>query len=843
MAESFNYQNFDLIIEGSDEDRYRAQVVDSPGGSATAEFKIPFQPMELENFLLRIGRPRRGTRRVASPEMKAIEGFGRRLFETVFAGPVKECLNRSLTEIDVQDSRLRLRLRFKNAGQIAEYPWEFLYDPGNRCFLALSERTPLVRFLPLEQRIRPLTVTPPLHVLVMIASPSDLEPLDVKDEWKSLSEALTDLQSNGMVKLDLLADATLGALQSRLRQGDYHVLHFIGHGGFDDQQKDGLLMFEDEAGRSRPVYTLALGALLRDERSLRLVVLNACEGGRGSACDPFAGTAQSLIQQGVPAVIAMQFEVTDEAALTFSYEFYRAVADNYPVDAALAEARKAVFSRVSDVEWGTPVLYMRAPDGRIFDIAKRSDQDRTRQRAAALLAEAQEAATRKEWVVAAEKAQQVLALDSTNEAASTLLAHARRQQELAARYEAARKLCDERQWSEAAELLRALGGEHEEASALLATAERELARAQEQDERRARLATLRAEADAASARGNWSAEMRAFRAIVEADPSDKNATEGLAQAERRHWLETVYARGLRHWDAGHLREALEDLLRVRELDDDYSNVRQLIPKLEHELAARDQPPPVPMDTVKEVPRRRVSASLAIGGCLGTVTVIGLAAIALVQSGGGGSPSTAAVPVPNEVATGAVEAPSAPPTASRPPMSTSPSVRARPAPPVTAERPPARTPGVAPLPGAVTVDPAVRYRDELVATIRRSNEAEVLALSTHNTALLGSVFVGDALEKELQAVVALQAIGAVAYHELLGQQYHAFSVTPDEQRAVVRLTERWRGLWVFPALARCGALPPHDVPQTVTLERHSGRWMVASVEMSAESPEPQPVPCP
>ena len=64
----------------------------------------------------------------------------------------------------------------------------------------------------------------------------------------------------------------------------------------------------------------------------------------------------------------MQFEITDQAAVVFAQEFYSALADNYPVDAALTEARKAIFARGNKIEWGTPVLYMRAPDGRIFDV-------------------------------------------------------------------------------------------------------------------------------------------------------------------------------------------------------------------------------------------------------------------------------------------------------------------------------------------------------------------------------------------------------------------------------------------------------------------------------------------
>ena len=153
-------------------------------------------------------------------------------------------------------------------------------------------------------------------------------------------------------------------------RGEYHIFHFIGHGGFDQRLQDGVLILEDEDERGRPVSGQDLGTLMHDHRPLRLATLNACEGARTSRTDPFAGMAQSLVQQGIPAVIAMQFEITDEAAITFAHEFYGAIADGYPVDAALAEARKSIFAQGNGLEWGTPVLYLRSPDGVLFNIQK-----------------------------------------------------------------------------------------------------------------------------------------------------------------------------------------------------------------------------------------------------------------------------------------------------------------------------------------------------------------------------------------------------------------------------------------------------------------------------------------
>jgi hypothetical protein len=366
---AIRYLDLDLAIEPIEPEsvRYRARVLSSPVGQASAEFELPFCELELENFLLRLSRPRRGVRRIDSPEMTAATTFGGRLFAAVFTDQVQQCFGRSLDAARHQQAGLRLRLRV--SGPLADLPWEYLFDPQSKRFLSYSTTTPIVRYLDLPYQIAPLAVQPPLNVLIMIASPRDHAVLDVEGEWRKVEVALSDLVHRGLVTLTRLEQATLPVLQRQLRRNNYHVFHFIGHGGFDNQTESGVLLLEDERGLSRRVSGHQLGALLYDHQSLRLALLNACEGARTMRNDPFAGVAQNSVQQGIPAVIAMQFEITDEAAVTLAHEFYGALADGYPVDAALAEARKAIFAQGNDIEWGTPVLFLRAPDGQIFDVA------------------------------------------------------------------------------------------------------------------------------------------------------------------------------------------------------------------------------------------------------------------------------------------------------------------------------------------------------------------------------------------------------------------------------------------------------------------------------------------
>ncbi|MGB0384777.1 MAG: CHAT domain-containing protein [Ardenticatenaceae bacterium] len=371
--DQMRYLDFELLIERW-EKGYRARVTDSPAGWASVEFTLPFSDLEVENFVLRMAAAGRNVRGINQSQMGLTKMFGERLFQAIFKDESYHCLVRSLDEAERQKAGLRIQLRLE-APELADLPWEYLYNPADNRFLSLSKETPLVRFLDLPGQIPPQQVAPPLKVLVMIAQPLDARPLDVAQEWRNLNEALADLKKEGLITLTRLEEATLAALQRQLRQDTYHIFHFIGHGTFDKRSQDGLLLLEDEQGMGQLVSGQRLGTLLRDQRSLRLVILNACEGARTSRTDPFAGTAQSLLQHGTPAVIAMQFEVSDKSALTFAHEFYAALADNYPVEAALGEARKAIYREGYGAEWGAPVLYLRTPNGRIFDIAALPHQE------------------------------------------------------------------------------------------------------------------------------------------------------------------------------------------------------------------------------------------------------------------------------------------------------------------------------------------------------------------------------------------------------------------------------------------------------------------------------------
>lgn len=368
------YLEFEIHIAPGTGQEYPVAVLKSPAGEARATFKFPYDPATLaaqlqgvEAAVRESAYPVRGIQ-MEEPKQEPVSAFGKLLFESLFVDQVHQNFRASQAQARQEQKGLRIRLRIE-APDLSALPWEFLYDGTSGDYVALSSDTPVVRYLEFDRPPETLTVKPPISILAMMASPTDRPTLDVKRERERMEAATAGLREAGLLRLDWMEGSTWRDLQRTLRKNDYHIFHFVGHGGFDSANNEGVLALTNEDGTTHLLNATEVGRLLADERTLRLVVLNACLGARGSGTDVFSSTSATLVRRGVPAVVAMQYEISDTAAIEFSRSLYEAIADGMPVDAAVAEARKAIsMSARHSVEWGTPVLYMRSPTGELFKI-------------------------------------------------------------------------------------------------------------------------------------------------------------------------------------------------------------------------------------------------------------------------------------------------------------------------------------------------------------------------------------------------------------------------------------------------------------------------------------------
>ena len=297
-------------------------------------------------------------RRVGSRNAKAVETFGTDLFNALFTNDCEAAYRNSMNIAREQNAVLRIVLSVDES--LADLPWEYLFDPKRSAFLARSRETSLVRRLGTTDATRSHKPIDCLRILSMSASPKYATPLDTAAEQERIQQELASSIDAKRVQLEFVQGASLAALNEALTRFKPHVFHFAGHGAWDDDKDDGVILFADHAGFQQAVNGRDLGTLL-NQSELRLVIFNSCHGARPSTNDRFAGVTSSLVAQGVPAAIGMQFAFDDKAGITFGSTLLRELGSGASVDDAVTNARIAVFSMPNDLEWGTPVLIARVP--------------------------------------------------------------------------------------------------------------------------------------------------------------------------------------------------------------------------------------------------------------------------------------------------------------------------------------------------------------------------------------------------------------------------------------------------------------------------------------------------
>jgi hypothetical protein len=265
-------------------------------------------------------------------------------------------------------SPLHVRLDLSGASEWERLPWELMYNPERSEFVSLAPLSPFARYTNLQHRILPAKVSPPIRMLVVVAGPSSYPRVDADREWLALLDSVDFLGAAKKMVVERLQKPTLLDLQRKLRQNEYHIIHFIGHGVVDKATGEGQLVFEDETGRSRLVNGQHLGALMRDHFTLRAMCLTGpTRTGVGTEYPALLDVARHLVRRGVAAVIAPQLRVGQPAWLAFCQTFYRGLAEMQRIDAAVVEARRAMAEESDDLGWGAPVFFSRCSEGYLFD--------------------------------------------------------------------------------------------------------------------------------------------------------------------------------------------------------------------------------------------------------------------------------------------------------------------------------------------------------------------------------------------------------------------------------------------------------------------------------------------
>ena len=367
------------ISAGNGQGKFHVDVVGSPAGNASAEVSLNVDALvagreQFQQTLLGSGV---AARQVLNAAERSVRETGEALFAALLgASEVVGQYRASAALAQERDEELRIVLRL-DAPELAALPWEAMYDSSTGGYVCRQHQ--LVRHVPIPTAPPPLTVRLPLRVLGVVSAPRGLAPLDASRERDHLTRAISALANQGLAELTWTPDPTWGGLHEMLMAGPWHVLHFIGHGDFVPALDEGVLALTSEDGRPDLVEASRFASLLRQARPMpRLVVLNSCSGAATGADDLFSGTAATLARNGVGAVTAMQYAISDTAAAAFARGFYTALARGRGVDEAVSAGRIGILGTSGQtLEWITPVMYLRGRNARLFTLPPVDSRERT----------------------------------------------------------------------------------------------------------------------------------------------------------------------------------------------------------------------------------------------------------------------------------------------------------------------------------------------------------------------------------------------------------------------------------------------------------------------------------
>ncbi|GIZ50562.1 hypothetical protein [Noviherbaspirillum aridicola] len=209
MSADDKYLDFEITI-WEDAGTYRARACSPAGSSAIAPLPAIIGStgsaanvrLRLENSMLRGTKHIRG---VPSSAERHLEEFGHAIFDGLLgpSSPFSALFQASLLIASSQHPRvkgLRLVLGIE-APELAQLPWEYLYDAARHQWLGLSYGSPIVRFLVVDRPSGVIDVDGPLNVLGIIANPGGEWPLlDAEGERNRIEQAMKNLARERRIK-------------------------------------------------------------------------------------------------------------------------------------------------------------------------------------------------------------------------------------------------------------------------------------------------------------------------------------------------------------------------------------------------------------------------------------------------------------------------------------------------------------------------------------------------------------------------------------------------------------------------------------------------------------------
>lgn len=321
------------------------------------------------------------------PHLLDPQAYGKQLSECVFPGDrAKRAFDEARMKAQALNVPLRVQLLLHpEMPMLHDLRWELLRDPVDDTPLFTRDDMLFSRYLSSSDS-RPVRIRrrDELKALLVVANPQNVgdygfDPIDVDAEVTRANNALAGIDVTKIAE----RGASLAGIMDELRDSEadngYDILYLVCHGKYVQPKKkaasgelpgDPKIWLEDDEGKAEVVSGAALvGHLMEIKARPNLIVLVSCQsaGTGDDACltdeGAMAALGPRLSRSGIPAVVAMQGNVTMQTIDGFMPAFFETLRETGQIDLAMNRGRGAVRDRPDS--W-MPVLFMRLNSGRIW---------------------------------------------------------------------------------------------------------------------------------------------------------------------------------------------------------------------------------------------------------------------------------------------------------------------------------------------------------------------------------------------------------------------------------------------------------------------------------------------
>jgi hypothetical protein len=287
-----------------------------------------------------------------------LEVLGTQLWRLILKNDIGQELKKRIPREGQPPIRLSIELDDQANATLKGLPWEFLFEPDNRWFLATKTELLLTRYVSVEDQraiVGQVGDRDTIRALLIAALPDTEKFATNREALGKLRTALEDVANLEVPEPISVWDPE--KIKGELQTREYHIVHVVGICRGVPGKPEIYLGGDGDGFQDPAVF---VDCLTSAARRPHLVILQLCDYVDGDATENFERLAPALIRRQVPAVLALQYAARVDQAdrIGLGKHFYQLLVGGEYIGTAVQASRARLREDHPDRRFGTPVLYL-----------------------------------------------------------------------------------------------------------------------------------------------------------------------------------------------------------------------------------------------------------------------------------------------------------------------------------------------------------------------------------------------------------------------------------------------------------------------------------------------------